>query len=394
LVQGTRSLVIMPDLDLLQISSARKEADPLVILTGGGTAGHVMPNLALLPALLASSFRVEYIGSKGLEEELVTKAGIRFHRIQSGKLRRYASVENFLDLFRVAAGVLQAFILMLRLRPACVFSKGGFVAVPVAIGAWLARVPVVSHESDVSPGLANRIIARFAHMNLYAFPETARYFAGRPAKLVGIPVRREIFTGDAIRGVNFCGWNSSHESYYLPVVLFMGGSQGAKFINDLVHAALPDLLQFCRVVHLTGRGKQERDPVGSFAPQMRDRYRDFEFLNEQLPDVLAAASLVVCRSGANSIFELRAMRKPMILIPLEKGSRGDQLLNARSFKAQGEAEILLESEASVSALVRMISEQLSKRTVSSIQIVADEDRENAEALVIDEIRRAAFTARG
>jgi UDP-N-acetylglucosamine:LPS N-acetylglucosamine transferase len=134
--------------------------------------------------------------------------------------------------------------------------------------------------------------------------------------------------------------------------------------------------------------------VGSFAPQMRDRYRDFEFLNEQLPDVLAAASLVVCRSGANSIFELRAMRKPMILIPLEKGSRGDQLLNARSFKAQGEAEILLESEASVSALVRMISEQLSKRTVSSIQIVADEDRENAEALVIDEIRRAAFTARG
>lgn len=328
--------------------SARK----VIVLTGGGTAGHVMPNLALAPALIKSGFDLIYVGSRGIEEELVKKAGIQFFQIQTGKLRRYVSFANMVDVFRVMAGIIQSFILMVKLRPACVFSKGGFVAVPVSIGAWLAGIPVISHESDVSPGLANQIISRFATMNLYAFPETGSYFFGRPSRCVGIPVRSEVYSGVRAKGVEICGWAGSEVD--LPVVLFMGGSLGAKFINDLVISSLSEVLLFCRVIHLTGRGKMMAPELEALPLEIQSRYKSFEFLNQELPDVLAVTDLAVCRAGANSIFEMLAIKKPMILIPLEKGSRGDQILNAASLKKQGLAEVLRESDAAPELFVSMI----------------------------------------
>lgn len=378
----------------------RDQRDKIVVLTGGGTAGHVMPNLALLPYLRDAGFRSVYIGSNGIEKEIVTGAGLEFHTIHSGKLRRYASIENFKDVFKVLMGMIQAFFLLGRIRPACVFSKGGFVAVPVAIAAWARGIPVISHESDVSPGLANRIIARFAKMNLYAFPETGRYLVGRPCRQVGTPVRQSIYSADRRRGFEVCGWNPGS----MPVVLFMGGSQGAQFINDQVYAALPELLEFCRVIHLTGRGKQqdlapldlpskeaattsERD---KFLQRHGDNYRAFEFLGSELPDVLACADVVVSRAGANSIFELRALNKPMILIPLEKGSRGDQILNAESFRQNGWARVLRESDLSVQSLVAMVRQAVTTAAEEPRGGMLNQNSDLIPAdLIVSEIRAVA-----
>ena len=365
----------------------------LLILTGGGTAGHVMPNLALAPVFRATGLEIAYVGSRGIEQELSEKAGIRFFRVQSGKLRRYFSFENVLDVFRLCVGVLQSYFLMLRLRPVCVFSKGGFVAVPVSVGAWLAGVPVISHESDVSPGLANRIISRFARMNVYAFPETSRYLAFRKSRCVGIPVRPEIFSGDRARGFRICGWSLEGPDGALPVVLFMGGSQGAKFINDVVLEALPVLLQFCRVIHLTGRGKLESGKAGRLPGELAARYRAFEFLNSELPDVLAAADLAFCRSGANSIFEMLAVRKPMILVPLEKGSRGDQILNAESFRRQGWAEVIREGDLNATVIVEAVQNAINNLEAIKVRLNSGFDRDSSAAAILEEVH-AAIRGRG
>lgn len=363
----------------------------LVVLTGGGTAGHVMPNLALAPVLCDAGYSLVYVGSRGMEEELAEKAGIPFFRVQSGKLRRYLSLENFIDVFRLLFGIVQAFVLMVRLRPACVFSKGGFVAVPVAVGAWLAGVPVISHESDVSPGLANRIIARFARMNLHAFPETARYLSGRPSRCVGIPVRPALFEGDKETGLALCGWGvagatpDKDPDGSLPVVLIMGGSQGAVFLNDLVMRSLPELLRFCRIVHLTGRGKMSGSGLDSIPSEQRSRYRAFEFVNSELPDILALTDLAVCRSGANSIFELLALGKSMILVPLEKGSRGDQILNAESFRKQGWAQVLREDDLDPKILVSTIRKSIASAIDHQAPASRAFERQSAADAIVSEV---------
>ncbi len=321
-------------------------AAPIIVLTGGGTAGHVMPNLAILDQLKRSGFEVHYVGSGGIEKELITKAGIPFHQISTGKLRRYFSLQNFFDLFRLAAGFFQAILIMLKLRPKIVFSKGGFVAVPVTLGAWLCRIPVVTHESDYSPGLANRIIALFARKILYTFPETASSLPPHKAMHVGTPVRKELFEGNAKRGLDLCGFEGDK-----PILLVMGGSQGAQRINDSLKEILPKLVASWDVVHLTGKGKS----IGYSHPG----YRAFEFVGEELKDIFAAAKIVVSRAGANSIFELLALEKPMLLIPLELGSRGDQVLNAKSFATNGWAQILSETTMTGNGLLEAI-EKLSR----------------------------------
>ncbi len=301
-----------------------------IVLTGGGTAGHVMPHLAILSELRKSNFDVVYIGSGGIEKELAVKHGIPFHQISTGKLRRYFSLQNFLDVFRIVVGFFEAFVLMLRLRPAVIFSKGGFVAVPVTLAAWMCGVPVVTHESDYSPGLANKIIGPFSKKILYTFPETQKYLGSGKAILVGSPVRPDLFSGDVETGRSYCGFSDKK-----PILLVMGGSQGAQRINDALRDVLPDLLSKFNIVHLTGKGKS----INVSSPG----YRGFEFVGEQLKDIFAASELVVSRAGANSIFELLALNKPMLLIPLEIGSRGDQILNANSFEAKGWASQLKES---------------------------------------------------
>lgn len=321
---------------------------PRIALTGGGTAGHVMPNLALLPELKARNFEVHYIGSQGIEQELAAKAGIPFHRIASGKLRRYLSIKNFFDIFKVVLGFLQSFFILLKLRPQVIFSKGGFVAVPVTVAGWALGIPVVSHESDYTPGLANRIIARFAKKLLYSFPETAKHISASKGVLVSTPIRSELFSGQKQVGLDLCGFQGD-----VPVILVMGGSQGAQRLNDALLAILPELVKKFCVVHLTGKGKM--------IPFTHARYRAFEFLGAELKDVFAATNLVVCRSGANSIFEMLALRIPMILIPLEVGSRGDQVLNANSFESRGWAVVLRESSMTPNDLANIIEKTYAER---------------------------------
>ena len=315
----------------------KNQAHLRIVLTGGGTAGHVMPNLAILPELRRVGFSVYYIGSGGVEKGLAHGAGIPFFQISTGKLRRYLSVQNVLDIFRIVVGFFQSVLLMLRLKPDVVFSKGGFVAVPVTLAAWVCRIPVVTHESDYSPGLANKIITPFSRKILFTFPETAKYLPQFKSVHVGTPVRGELFKGDAAKGKSVCGFSDAK-----PILLVMGGSQGAQRINDTLKVILDKVTITYNVVHLTGKGKS----IGYTAPG----YKAFDFLGEELKDVLSATSVVVSRAGANSIFELLALRKPMLLIPLEVGSRGDQVLNARSFQAHGWAITLAETQMTAQAL--------------------------------------------
>lgn len=307
-------------------------------LTGGGTAGHVTPHFALLPGIRARGWDVFYIGGKGLEKSLVESQGIPFRSVATGKLRRYVSVQNALDVFKVFAGFVQAFWILLGNRPDAVFSKGGFVAVPIAWAAWCLRIPVVSHESDLTPGLANKLIAPIARTVLYTFPETAKYL-GTKGQHAGTPVRAELLLGDARRGAALCGFDPAEK---LPTYLVMGGSQGAQRINDALLALLPDLLKRARVIHLTGQGKA--------LDFKHPRYKGFEFVRDELKDLYALADGIISRSGANSIFEFLALRKPMLLIPLELGSRGDQIANAESFAKNGWALTLRETGLTAASL--------------------------------------------
>jgi UDP-N-acetylglucosamine--N-acetylmuramyl-(pentapeptide) pyrophosphoryl-undecaprenol N-acetylglucosamine transferase len=309
----------------------------VLVFTGGGTAGHVMPNLALAPRLRANGWDLHYVGSaQGPERSLAENAGLPFHAIATGKLRRYFSIRNFTDPFRVAFGALQAWALLGRLKPDLVFSKGGFVAVPVAYAAALRGIPVVLHESDLTPGLANRLCLPFCRRVCVSFPETLEHLRGAhraKAVLTGSPIRPELFAGDRARGLERLGLSAGK-----PLLLVMGGSLGARAVNDAVRANLDWILAGHNVVHLCGKGWR--------APALEEKwgpagYRQFEFLGAELPDVLAAADRVISRAGANSLFELLALRKPMLLIPLPgRASRGDQILNAESFARRGLAHVL------------------------------------------------------
>jgi len=333
----------------------------VIALTGGGTAGHVSPHLALLPALQSRGHSVFYIGSAGIEREMMVGAGVEFHQIQTGKLRRYFSIQNFIDLFKVFWGTLQAAKVLAHRRPNIVFSKGGFVSVPVAIAARLLGIPVVSHESDLTPGLATKIISRFARRILYTFPESGKYLDPQTSELVGTPVRSELYLGSRERGFQVCGFQDQDTS---PVILVTGGSQGAQRINETLKMSLPDLLQRYRVVHLTGKGKS----IGFEHP----RYKAFEFVSGELADIFAIADIVIGRAGANSIFEFLSLNKPMLLIPLELGSRGDQIHNAEAFERQGWAEVLRESDiSSVRFLAAIDALTANSQTIKQTQAAFD-----------------------
>ncbi len=314
-----------------------------LVLTGGGTAGHVMPNLALVPRLREQGWSLHYLGSsQGPERVLAEDKGIPFHAIATGKLRRYFSWKNFTDPFRVIGGAVQAFALLGRLKPDAVFSKGGFVAVPVVYAAFLRRIPVVLHESDLTPGLANRLCLRFCRRVCASFPETLEHLPRGKAVLTGTPVREELLKGDREAGLNFLGFTSRKT-----VLLIMGGSQGAATLNRCVRDILPSLETRYQIIHLCGPGRV--DPT----LENLKGYRQFEFVGKDLADILAAADQVVSRAGANSLFELLALRKPSLLIPLPRAtSRGDQILNARSFERWGFAKVLLQEDLDEESLMK------------------------------------------
>jgi len=322
-----------------------------LLLTGGGTAGHVTPNLALLPALRARGFAVEYVGSHaGIERRLVVEAGLPYHAVQTGKLRRYASFENLIDLLRIPVGILQAALLVRRLRPSVVFSKGGFVGVPVVVGAWLNRVPVVVHESDLTPGLANRLSFPFARRICLSFRETADQLPGRNVVYTGTPVRAALRGGDRARGLARFGLDAGRRT-----LLVFGGSQGALAINEALRAALPSLPDDLQVLHVCGAGHLAADLEG------RPRYRQYEYLDAEFGDAFACADVVVSRAGANSLAELIALRKPAVVIPLPTAaSRGDQIDNARLFADKGFGIVLDQADLTPASLLARVEQALDR----------------------------------
>ncbi len=350
-----------------------------IVLTGGGTAGHITPNLALIPLLQQRGYDVHYIGDRnGMERRLTEGIGVTFHGISSGKLRRYLDFKNLTDPFRVAAGVAQSFSLLRRLKPAAIFSKGGFVSVPVAFAARLAHVPLVLHESDLTPGLANRLALGSAMRVCTTFPETAGHL-GAKARHTGTPIRAALYEGDAERGMQLCGWQREG----LPVLMSMGGSQGAGAINAALRSALPRLLRSFRVVHLCGKGNMDESLKAT------PGYAQFEYVSAELPDLLAATAMVVSRAGANSIFEFLALRKPMLLIPLPlASSRGDQIDNAKSFVGQGFARMLPQESMSADSLYDAILDTWAKAPAMRAAMEAQGAPDGTMA-VLEEIEKAA-----
>lgn len=319
---------------------------PSIVFTGGGSAGHVTPNLALIAKLQEKGWTIHYIGSRdGIESGIVSERNIPFYSISSGKLRRYFDWKNFKDPFKVMKGVWDAYRILRRLRPNIVFSKGGFVTVPVVAAARLLRIPVILHESDLTPGLANRLAMPLATKICVTFPETLSHLPANKAVLTGIPIRPELSRGSADRG-----WSLSGLAPNKPILLVMGGSLGSQAINEAIRSRLDALLQTFHIIHICGKGNVD--------PSIKNKhYRQYEYVGQELPDFLAASAAVVSRAGATSIFELLSLRKPMLLIPLTRqASRGDQILNARSFEKSGFGKVLYEEDLTGDSLAAAVAE--------------------------------------
>ncbi len=324
-----------------------------IILTGGGTAGHVTPNIALIPELKRNGWEIHYIGTKdGIEHSLITgQKDIVYHSIQAGKLRRYLDIKNFTDPFRIAYGIGQSVQLIREIKPKVIFSKGGFVSVPVSVGGFLNRVPVIIHESDITPGLANRISSFFAEIICTTFPETVSEFKENKAVYTGTPIRSELFNGNPDTGRRICGFN--HDK---PVILIMGGSTGAVAINNCIRNILKKLLHRFQIVHICGRGNIDQSLLGVTG------YAQFEYVDKELPHIISLADMVVSRAGANSIHEFLALKKPTLLIPIPlTASRGDQIMNAKSFEQKGYSKVLLQEDMTEDTLYLAILDLYSKR---------------------------------
>ena len=316
-----------------------------IVLTGGGTAGHVTPNIALIPELKKEGYEIHYIGSyDGMERAMIENLGINYIGISSGKLRRYKSVKNLTDPFRVLKGYNESVKVLKRIKPDVVFSKGGFVTVPVVFAARKCRIPAIIHESDMSPGLANKLCIPKADYVLANFPEALAKLPKNKGILSGTPIRQELFKGDREKGLKFCGFSGKK-----PVLLVVGGSLGALAVNEAVRKILLKLTEKFDVIHLCGKGKADDN-----LKEVKG-YAQFEYINEEMKDIFKITDIAISRAGANAICELLALRIPNILIPLPaKASRGDQILNANSFKKQGFSEVLDEEDITEEGLLDII----------------------------------------
>ena len=330
----------------------RRNPKKHIVLTGGGTAGHVTPNIALIPRLKELGYEISYIGSlDGIEKKLIEELNIPYYGIASGKLRRYFDLKNFSDPFKVLKGYAQSRKLLKKLKPDVIFSKGGFVTVPVVVAAKSCKIPAIIHESDMTPGLANKLAIPSATKVCCNFPETLKHLPEEKAVLTGTPIRQELLSGDKLEALKFCGFTANK-----PVIMIIGGSLGAAAVNDSMRKILPELLKDFQVVHLCGKGKLDE------SLQNTEGYIQFEYIKKELADLFALADIVVSRAGANAICELLALQKPNLLIPLSaKASRGDQILNARSFEKQGYSMVLEEEEITNEKLLETIHTLYEKR---------------------------------
>ena len=349
-----------------------------IVLTGGGTAGHVTPNIALLPFLEREGFEVSYIGSYGgIEKRLIEDFHLPYYGISTGRFRRYFDLKNFSDPLRVMKGYTQARTILKEIKPDVVFSKGGFVSVPVVRAASSLKIPCIIHESDMTPGLANKLCIPAADKVCCNFPETLQNISSEKAVLTGSPIRQELTKGNKLASLNLCGFTANK-----PVIMVIGGSQGAASVNVMVREALPKLLKDFQVVHICGKDKV--DNLMLTIPG----YKQFEYLKGELKDVFAMADLVVSRAGANAICELLALKKPNLLIPLQVGSRGDQILNARSFEEQGFSIVLREDYLDCDILVEKIHELYANRQ-SYIDNMCQSKQMNSIETIMALIKEAA-----
>ena len=323
-----------------------------IVLTGGGTAGHVTPNMALVPKLIDEGYDIAYIGSyEGMERKLIDDIGVPYYGISSGKLRRYFDLKNFTDPFRVIKGYFEAKKILKKLHPNVVFSKGGFVTVPVVIAAKKLHIPVIIHESDMTPGLANKLSIPSASKVCCNFPETIEHLPKGKAVLTGSPIRQELFQGRKETGLKLCGFQADK-----PVLLIIGGSLGSVAINNAIRNNLDELLKTYQIIHLCGRGNLDQ------SLDTRKGYRQFEYVKDDLKHYFACADVVISRAGANAICELLALRKPNVLIPLGlNASRGDQILNAKSFEKQGYSYVLQEEDVTSETLLNAVNTVYSQR---------------------------------
>ena len=342
-----------------------------IVLTGGGTAGHVTPNIALLPYLKEAGYDIYYIGSKnGIEKQLIQDYKIPYTGISTGKLRRYFDLKNFTDPFRVVNGFFEARRALKKLHPDVVFSKGGFVSVPVVRAAHSLKIPCIIHESDMTPGLANKLCFGAAAKVCCNFPETVKTLPAGKAVLTGTPIRDELFTGDREKGLSLCGFTADK-----PVIMIMGGSQGAVAVNKAVRNHLDELLKDFQVVHLCG--KDHLDP----SLEGKEGYKQFEYVKEDLKHIFAATDLMISRSGANAICEILALQIPNILVPLAAGSRGDQVLNANSFAEQGYSVVVATDDLD-SKIIETVKAVYENRQAFK-DAMARSSQKNASRVILD-----------
>ncbi|KQL19632.1 undecaprenyldiphospho-muramoylpentapeptide beta-N-acetylglucosaminyltransferase [Cytobacillus solani] len=323
-----------------------------IVFTGGGSAGHVTPNIAIISEM-NKDWDIHYIGSKkGIEKELIQRLNIPYFGIHSGKLRRYADKENLIDIFRVMKGCFEARSILKKLKPSLVFSKGGFVSVPVILAAKTLKIPIYIHESDKTPGLANKISQRFATKIFTSFDETKHYFPAHKTFAIGSPIRKEIVNGTADKGRKLLGYTN-----HLPILTIMGGSLGAKRINEVVRESLNQLTANYQIVHICGKNNLD----GTITTN--SRYIQFEYVQDELPDILAATDIVITRGGSNAIFEFLALHIPMIIIPLGMHqSRGDQILNAKAFEKKGFSLTLEEDRLNQKSLIDSLNSMNKNRS--------------------------------
>lgn len=331
---------------------ANKKTDKRIVLTGGGTTGHVSVNLALIPLLKREGWDIYYMGSKnGIEKDLISPIeGVKYVSIPTGKLRRYFDFENVKDIFKVIGGIIQSIFKIAKIKPNVVFSKGGFVSVPVLTGAYFNRIPSITHESDLTPGLANRLVQPFVKTVFTNFPDTVKYIKSGKGKFLGPVIRESLLNGDRLRAKSALAIANNK-----PTILVMGGSLGAKNLNNIVRANLDELLKSYNVIHSCGKDGMDKSIE-------KDGYYQFEYINEDLRDILALSDIVVSRAGANAIFEFLYYKKPMLLIPLPTNqSRGDQIDNAKSFEKNGYAIMREEEKLDSDSLLSSINDIYNNR---------------------------------
>lgn len=350
------------------------------VFTGGGTAGHVTPNIALIPLLQAQGYTVHYIGrTEGIEKDLIEKLpGVTYHGISAGKLRRYNNIKNFTDPFRVVKGYFQALKIISDLKPLGLFSKGGFVSVPVVMAAKAHRVPIVIHESDMTPGLATKLCLPHAKKACTTFKKTAEKL-GKKGVCTGTPLRDSLLHGSKEIA------RKKLELDNKPVILIMGGSLGAKAINDNIRKVLDRVLPVFNIVHICGKGKKD-ETIN------KKGYVQLEYVNEELPDIMALSDIVISRAGSNSINEFLALNKPMLLIPLSKEfSRGDQIDNTIEFESLGYCKKLFEEDVTEDLLVSSIKDLYDERTKYSEAMKksdAHKGREKVLEVILQSVKKS------